>query len=192
MITVQNLKKIAPNIKQAPLSIYPELLNQIMPKYEINNKGRVAAFVAQILHESGEFKWLRELASGNAYEGREDLGNKYPGDGKKFKGRGLIQVTGRGNYAKCSEALFGDHRLTTNPDILATPQYAVESACWFWKSKGLNEIADMPEDWIKIVKSDVSKDRSYTKQQYICRKINGGFNGLAEREAYYERALKEL
>ena len=128
-ITPEQLKAIVPHISKDALATYVPLLNDIFPKWEINTPQRIQMFIAQVAHESGSFKYTRELASGNAYEGRKDLGNIFPGDGKKFKGKGLIQVTGRNNYQECSLALFGDNKLLLNPDILATPQYAVESPC---------------------------------------------------------------
>jgi putative chitinase len=186
-ITSHQLKAIAPHASMDSVLLYSAVLSEAVDKWEINTPQRLQAFLAQLAHESGYFRYIREIASGNAYEGRKDLGNIYPGDGKKFKGRGLIQITGRNNYLACSMALFGDNRLLKNPDILATPQYAVESACWFWKKTGLNEIADKPDTWTKKV-----GEKTYTKFQWITRKINGGLNGISDREELYERAKKFL
>lgn len=191
-LTKLQLKEIAPGTNHFALDTYPALLSDAMPRWEINTPQRVQAFLAQLAHESGSFKYVREIASGNAYEGRRDLGNIFPGDGKRFKGRGLIQCTGRTNYQECSLALFGDNRLLLNPDILATPTYAVESACWFWKTKGLNEIADKPEDWEKVIVREDGSTKRYSKIQWITRKINGGLNGINEREEMYERAKKAI
>ena len=127
----KELKFIAPSTNAAACNIYPILLCELMPKYDINTTQRVQCFLSQLAHESGCFVYTREIASGIAYEGRADLGNTQPGDGKKFKGRGLIQITGRNNYKECSRALFGDDRLLTNPALLEEPRYATESACWF-------------------------------------------------------------
>lgn len=142
-----------------------------MPQYGIDTDLRASAFLAQIGHESLQLIYTAEIASGVRYEGRADLGNTEPGDGKRFKGRGLIQITGRANYAACSQALFNDDRLLQFPELLEDPRYAVHSACWFWQKHGLNELAD---------KRDF---------RTITRRINGGFNGLAERTAFYETAL---
>jgi putative chitinase len=172
MITSEQLKQIAPYTNESAASIYPELLNELMPRYDINTPERIAAFIAQLAHESGSFRYVREIASGAAYEGRKDLGNLYKGDGKKFKGRGLIQVTGRGNYLKCSMALFGDDRLIHNPEILATPRYAVESACWFWKSNSLNKYADSGDF------------------KGLTKRINGGLNGWIDRQNFFKRATQ--
>lgn len=149
-------------------------LNAAMEEFEINTPKREAAFIAQLAHESGSFRYVREIASGKAYEGRVDLGNTEPGDGVRFKGRGLIQITGRANYQACSVALFGDDRLVASPVLLETPPEACRSAAWFWKSRSLNNLADL------------GKFLSITKR------INGGTNGLADREAYYKRAKEVL
>lgn len=191
-VTPEILKYICPNISIDASLLYPAYLNEYFPKWEINTLQRMQMFLAQIAHESGSFKYTREIASGNAYEGRSDLGNVFSGDGKKFKGRGLIQVTGRANYQSCSLALFGDNRLLTNPDILATPRYATESACWFWKTRGLNELSDRPEDWEKVIIRSDGQKKTYSKIQWITRKINGGLNGINEREEFYERAKRFL
>lgn len=106
------------------------------------------------------------------YGGR--MGNVEPGDGWKYRGRGLIQITGRDNYAACSKALFGDDRLLRNPELLEQPEWACMSAAWFWDSRGLNSLAD---------KGDIVG---------ITKKINGGTNGLEDRKALYDKALKVL
>lgn len=140
-------------------------LQMLMPHYEIDNPLRQAAFLAQVAHESGRFIYTEEIASGKAYEGRADLGNTRPGDGVRFKGRGLIQLTGRANYAEFSAHCGID--FIENPALLSTPQYAVHSACWFWSERGLNALADVGE-FKKITKI-----------------INGGYNGLEQRTAFY-------
>jgi putative chitinase len=191
-ITPDILRKICPHIRNDAALVYPDYINEYAPKYEVNTPQRMQMFLAQVAHESGSFRYTREIASGNAYEGRTDLGNVFPGDGVKFKGKGLIQITGRSNHQSCSLALFGDNRLLLNPDIIATPRYATESAFWFWKTKGLNELCDKPEDWEKeIIRNDGEKKR-YSKIQWITRKINGGLNGINEREEFYERAKKAV
>jgi putative chitinase len=186
MITLQQLKQIIPGAKHP--EVYLPHLNELMPKYGIDSPIRQAAFIAQIAHESGSLNYVREIASGDAYEGRKDLGNIYPGDGRKFKGRGLIQITGRVNYLALSHHIFKDASLTMNPELLAIPQYAVLSACWFWNGKGLNDVADKPETWTRLSKNG----RTYTKIQWISRTINGGLNGIAERVHFYEKAKSVL
>jgi len=180
-ITAQQLLQILPNAGQKA-GVFVPALNAAMGKYAIVTRLRIAAFIAQIGHESGQLQWVRELG-GDQYLSKYDtgtlakrLGNtpEADGDGQKYRGRGLIQVTGRANYAACSEALFGDARLLNTPELLEHPVYAALSAGWFWQRAGLNTLADQG-DFLTIT-----------------RRINGGTNGLSDREALYERALKVL
>lgn len=169
MITLEDLKKICPLTNGAKLAVFVDPLNETMREFEIDQSGiREAAFLAQLAHESGGFNYVSELASGKAYEGRRDLGNDQPGDGVKYKGRGLIQITGKNNYRSCGAVLGLD--LVAKPSLLERPQYAARSAGWFWNSRGLNAFADKG-DFITIT-----------------RRINGGLNGYKDRYSYYERA----
>lgn len=151
-------------------------LNDAMRKYDISSARRAAHFIAQIAHESGRFCYVSEIwgptAAQKKYEGRSDLGNVVVGDGYKFRGRGYIQITGRANYKSCGDALGID--LITNPELLTTRQGAAMSAAWFWHSRGLNALADADN------------------VRQITRKINGGFNGMADREALLKKAKKAL
>ncbi|OBZ25491.1 lysozyme [Pseudomonas protegens] len=180
-ITAQQLLQILPNAG-AKAGVFVPALNAAMSKYAIITRLRMAAFIAQIGHESGQLQWVRELG-GDQYLSKYDtgtlakrLGNtpEADGDGQKYRGRGLIQITGRANYEACSEALFSDARLLNTPELLETPVYAALSAGWFWQRAGLNTLADKG-DFLTITK-----------------RINGGTNGLADREALYQRALKVL
>jgi putative chitinase len=191
-ITSQQLKQIVPAIKSDVLTVYPKHLNSILPKYSIDTPERVRCFLAQVAHESGSFNYTREIASGRAYEGRKDLGNIYPGDGVKFKGRGLIQITGRSNYEAVSKALFGDMTAVKNPEVLATPQYAVESAYWYWKVNNLNYICDQAEDWTHTSFPGTAKEHTYTRFEYLTVRINGGLNGYSERLDFYKRAKQVI
>ncbi|KMN12213.1 chitinase [Pseudomonas weihenstephanensis] len=174
-ITVQQLLLILPNAGQVA-GVFAPVLNTAMNRYQIVGTQRVAAFIAQIGHESGQLKYMREIwgptAAQARYEGRADLGNTHPGDGSTFRGRGLIQITGRSNYKTCGEALGLD--LITQPELLEKPQHACMSAAWFWATRGLNTLADEG------------------KFDTITSRINGGLNGLADRQALYARALKVL
>ncbi|NWB62356.1 glycoside hydrolase family 19 protein, partial [Pseudomonas sp. F1002] len=128
-ITEQQLLQILPNAgRQA--GVFVPVLNTAMAKYGIVTRLRIAAFIAQVGHESGQFRWLKELwgptAQQASYEGRTDLGNTVNGDGFKYRGRGLIQITGRANYAACGDALSLD--LINKPELLEQPQYAAMSA----------------------------------------------------------------
>lgn len=152
-------------------TVFAGLLNA-MREGKIDNKLRVSAFIAQVAHESGAFRYMEEIASGEAYEGRKNLGNTQPGDGKKFKGRGYIQLTGRTNYTKAAKDL--SLPLIEKPELAATYDNAPRIAVWFWNSRKLNDLADRKE-FDKITKL-----------------INGGFNGKADRDAIYENCLKVL
>ncbi|MGK5012653.1 glycoside hydrolase family 19 protein [Janthinobacterium sp. MDB2-8] len=156
--------------RRATLFLTP--LNAAMAEFGIDTPLRQASFLAQVGHESGQLRHVRELASGAAYEGRADLGNVVAGDGVRFKGRGLLQVTGRANYAACGVALGLD--LLAAPQLLEQAAAACRSAGWFWQSRGLNRLADAGD------------------QERVTRRINGGVNGLAERLALYQAARKVL
>lgn len=171
MITITQLLAIMPYAK-ARAAKFLDALNATMAEFDINTPARQASFLSQVGHESGQLLYVEELASGAAYEGRRDLGNTTAGDGKRFKGRGLIQVTGRDNYRKCGAALGLD--LLTRPELLCDPVNACRSAGWFWKENGLNELADAGD------------------QVRITRRVNGGTNGLADRLALYDAAHKTL
>ena len=174
-ITPQQLLQILPNAGQVS-GVFAPVLNTAMNRYQIVGAKRVAAFIAQIGHESGQLKYVKEIwgptAAQARYEGRADLGNTQPGDGSKFRGRGLIQITGRANYKACGEALGLD--LIRQPELLEKPHHACMSAAWFWASRGLNTMADAGQF------------------DTITRRINGGQNGAADRQALYARALKVL
>lgn len=154
-------------------------INSAMSKYDINTKERVLAFLSQIGHESAHLRTTTEYASGEAYEGRADLGNTVKGDGVKYKGRGAIQLTGRTNYLQASKALGKD--FINNPELLAQPKYAVEASAWWWKNHGLNEVADTMD--IKKPLTDPINKSAFEK---ITRIINGGKTGLQQREDNWE------
>ena len=174
-ITAQQLLQILPNA--GPVAgVFVPVLNTAMNRYQIIGTKRVAAFIAQIGHESGQLKYVKEIwgptAAQARYEGRKDLGNTLAGDGSKYRGRGLIQITGRANYMACGEGLGLD--LIKQPELLEKPQHACMSAAWFWASRGLNTLADAGQ---------------FDK---INQRINGGQNGAADRQTLYARALKVL
>lgn len=175
------LLEIMPNAR-SQAGVFISALNTAMLRFNINTPKRIAAFLAQIGHESGQLHYVRELGS-EQYLSKYDtgtlatrLGNtpEPDGDGQKYRGRGLIQITGRDNYRQCSLGLFGDDRLLFLPELLEKPQWAAESAAWFWQQNGLNELAD--------------RDQFNS----ITRRINGGLNGLQDRLQLWARARAVL
>lgn len=150
--------------------LYPHVV-ETLAEFGLTTPLRQAHFLAQLCHESGSFNYLEELASGEDYEGRDDLGNVEEGDGVRFKGRGLIQITGRANYGDCGEALGVD--LIANPDRLSDPDLACRSAGWFWNTRNLSDFAD---------RDDVDS---------ITYRINGGYNGYDDR-LYYLDVAKDV
>lgn len=181
MLTAQQL--------QAATGCTPERAAQWLPHiaaacetFAINTPGRLAAFLAQIGHESGRLVHVREIwgptPAQQRYEGRADLGNTQPGDGKRYMGRGLIQTTGRANYRATRDGLAlylpDVPDLEVMPALLERPDLAAMSAAWYWHSRDLNTFADLG-DFIRITK-----------------RINGGTNGLADRLALYEAARAVL
>lgn len=171
MITADQLVQIMPNSKKW-VDKFVGPLNDAMKEFGIDTPKRQAAFLAQVGHESGQLMYVREIASGSAYEGRKDLGNTSPGDGVKYKGRGLIQITGKANYILLMLDL--DIDCVLQPELLETPVNACRSAGWYWKKNKLNQYADSG-DFITLTK-----------------RINGGTNGLADRQALYARAKQVL
>jgi putative chitinase len=170
-VTPETLAK-ALTIGQLRAQTWADPLSAAMALYAIDSPARQAAFVAQVGHESGRLVYVRELwgptPSQEGYEGRADLGNTVKGDGFKFRGRGLIQVTGRTNYQRCGDGLGLD--LLNHPELLEQPSNAALSAAWFWNVHGLNAYADTGDF------------------NTITRRINGGTNGLQDRLALWALA----
>ena len=146
-------------------------LNRCLTHFNINTPNRIRHFISQISHESGGGKWIKELASGDAYEGRTDLGNTQPGDGRKFKGAGFIQMTGRYNYQKFADYIK-DPRVMEGVDYVALNYPATSSGFW-WMTNKMNELCDT----------------NPTVEQ-VTRRVNGGTRGLADRQMYYARCLE--
>ena len=181
LLTVLQLQQIFPNAR-SQAGVFISALNAAMEGHDINTPKRSAAFLAQVGHESGQLHYVRELG-GDQYLNKYDtgtlavrLGNTpaLDGDGQTYRGRGLIQITGRQNYRQCSLGLFGDERLLRLPELLEQPQWAAESAAWFWAQNGLNELADR------------------SQFNSITRRINGGLNGLQDRLQLWARARAVL
>lgn len=174
-LTPEILVAACPNVKNAQQ--FCDIINiNGIELAELNTPERLAMFTAQTLHESGGWKYVREIWGPTdwqkKYEGHKGLGNTEPGDGVKFKGRGLIQLTGRSNYQKFSNWIK-DPSIMDHPELVEAPKYAVESACWFWASNNLNDLVP-----------DIKK---------VTKRINGAkMLGLEERTKYYNKLLELL
>ncbi len=186
MISAGQLQRIMPSATPASIANFIGPLNATMDEFGITTPARQAAFLAQIGHESGSLRYVREIASGAAYDNRADLGNTRPDaialaelagttPGRYYKGRGLIQITGYNNYRACSRDLLHDaDELCKHPEMLEMLPLSVRSAAWYWDSRDLNALADAG------------------KFDLITKAINGGYNGMADRQAYHARAQKAL
>lgn len=202
MITAAILSAVMPQAGAANIALYIDPLADACAEFDIGTPLRLASFLAQVAHESGQLSRVSEnlnysvaglvatfpkyftaatapayarqpeKIANKVYAGRMGNGDEASGDGWRFRGRGLIQVTGRTNYGACAAALGLD--LLTEPALLAAPVPACRSAAWFWKERGLNGLAEA-RDFVTIT-----------------RRINGGIHGLAERQAYYDRACAVL
>lgn len=171
-ITEQILRAIAPQANESIISGLVDPLNNYLPQYGINTLLRLDHFLGQSAEETAGFRTLVEYASGNEYEGRQDLGNTQPGDGARYKGRGIFQLTGRANYRSLGAKLGID--LENNPELAATPEVAVRVACEYWNSRGISALADQDN------------------LDGVTRRINGGTNGIQDRSIYTDRADNAL
>ncbi|HEY9107501.1 MAG TPA: glycoside hydrolase family 19 protein [Roseateles sp.] len=157
--------------KDEDVADFSPRLKQVMANRHIDTPLRQAHFLAQVGHESGEFRFRAEIANGEAYQGRVDLGNLQPGDGRKFKGRGLIQLTGRANYGEYGRAIGREAELLDKPELVETdPELCVDVAGWFWAKRNLNNLADV---------DDLTS---------LTRRVNGGLNGIDDRRRLLLRA----
>lgn len=175
-VTVEQLTAIMPNLPPDKAQQYLPALNAAMQEGDITTPMRRAAFLAQLAHESCEFRYFEELGD-DAYFHQYDpgqpntaAGNTQPGDGPRYHGRGPIQLTGRGNYRAAGRALGLD--LEDDPELAARPDIGFRIAQWYWTARGINALADA---------GDFAA---------VTRAVNGGYNGLQAREAYYRRALE--
>lgn len=171
-LTREQLQRVMKWASDARIDRFLAPLGAAMDRNGIDTPLRRAHFLAQLGHESGSLRYTEEIADGTAYEGREDLGNVEPGDGPRFKGRGLIQLTGRANYR--------EYGRDAGLDLLSTPEHArvlatddrlaADVAGWFWRTLDLNALADADD------------------LRAVTRRINGGLNGLNDRADFLERA----
>ena len=202
MITKEHLRSAIPDAKDSSIEKYYEPLIAAMEHYKINNKNRIAAFLANLAHESAAFNTIEENLNYSAqrlvavwpkhfrgrnlrlyhrqpqkianlvYANRMGNGDKNSGDGWRYRGRGLIQLTGKDNYQMFSDAIDAD--IVSNPDWILTPEGATISAGWFWNSRKLNSLADVED------------------LKEITRKINGGYHGHEDRVKRYRHIKKVL
>ncbi|MFT3848651.1 MAG: hypothetical protein QM739_08200 [Propionivibrio sp.] len=190
IVTVEHLAAIAGRTTPR----MPELatwMNSLCPAYEIDTAQEYSHFLAQACHETDHFKTLREYASGSAYEGRADLGNTQPGDGVRFRGRGIFQTTGRANYLQLGIRKGRRDLFINTPELLEQPEYAVWSACEFWKTRSLNDAANHADgDLLK--KKYRGNIIDVSPVEYISLTINGGYRGMDERKKYYALAQQTL
>ena len=161
-------------------------MNHWFPQFNIDTKSEICHFLAQAAHETDSFNALEEYASGEAYEGRRDLGNINPGDGVKYKGRGVFQTTGLANYVRL-DSILNEPSISfeLHPEMLETAQFAVWSACVFWNDRHFNDIANMRDGEIVYVKR---LDKNLTSLQYITYRVNGSIKTVPQRQKFYERA----
>lgn len=181
-VTIEQLQAVMPRMVRNPKTCAALLphLQAAMEEAQISTRLRMCAFLAQVAHESGEFKYLKEIWGPTPQQLKYEpgtslakmLGNTEPGDGERYMGRGPIQLTGRANYRACGRALGLD--LENHPELAELPEVAYRVACWYWTSHGLNALADKGAF------------------DAITKSINGGYNGKAERDAYYQKALKAI
>lgn len=164
----RSLQRVVPGLTTERYKQLARDLAQAMHEHQITTRRRATMFIAQVAHESAGFRYTEEIASGQAYEGRLDLGNVHPGDGKRFKGRSYIQITGRNNYRAVSQALHVNFE--QSPHLLAQPKWAAKAAAWWFETHGCNELCDR-NDFVGLTK-----------------RINGGINGLSSRQAYLFKA----
>lgn len=186
IITVDHLKGIAGKATKLMPGLV-EHINLICPEYGIDEPHEFAHFLAQACHETAYFRTLQEYASGEAYEGRMDLGNTEKGDGVRFKGRGIFQTTGRANYTQLGIAYKIPNLFIDTPTLLEQPKYAVWSACEYWKTRNINDIANMPDTYILKCKRKGTV-HEVPPVDYISMVINGGFNGIEDRRKLYWKA----
>jgi len=171
----QTMREVAPTFSGAPAASQAKIIAEAgavlaatLESYDITSRLRIAHFLGQTCEESAGYRTTEEFASGREYEGRQDLGNTQRGDGPRYKGRGLLQLTGRANYADYGKALGVD--LVNNPTLAAQPALSLKIACEYWKRHDIN--------------ADCDRDDA----QAVTRKVNGGLNGLSDRIAFTQKA----
>ncbi len=174
-VDAQTMREVAPHFsgdlfirQEAITSAVGAVLAETLESYQIDTRLRIAHFLGQTCHESAGFRTTEEFASGERYEGRADLGNNEPGDGPRYKGRGLLQLTGRANYRELGKVLGVG--LEEDPELAAEPVLSLKIACEYWTRKKINAACDR-DDIVDVT-----------------RLVNGGSNGLEDRRGYTAKA----
>jgi putative chitinase len=175
LVDAQTMREIAPHFSGAPAASQAKIISEVgavlaatLASYDITSRLRIAHFLGQTCEESAGYRTTEEFASGREYEGRQDLGNTQKGDGPRFKGRGLLQLTGRANYVDYGKAFGVD--LVDNPTLAAQPALSLKIACEYWKRRNIN--------------ADCDRDDA----RAVTKKVNGGDNGLSERIVFTQKA----
>ena len=181
-ITESQLLRAYPQTDKKRVGEFVRVFNEWSSRFGIDTKARVVHFLAQVWHESGALRYTEEIASGQAYEWRADLGNTQKGDGRRFKGRGLLQLTGRANYQAYARSGFCTGNLMSRPELLSQSPGHTKSAMWFWWKSGLNQAADQD--------NGIANGENVARS--ITRRINGGQNGIAQRLFFYRRFKREF
>lgn len=189
-ITATHLAAIA-GAKTPLMDLLAAEITDQCPKYGIDTPQEMAHFLAQACHETDHFRTLQEYASGSAYEGRADLGNTQPGDGIRYKGRGIFQTTGRANYLALGIKSGLPNQFIVSPSELEMPHYAVWSALEYWTPRSLNDIANHLDSDL-LNKKYRGQIIQVSPVEFISITINGGYNGMDQRKAFYAKAKAVL
>lgn len=178
-ITQKQLLDAVPGLYKARLDEFVASFNMFHAYFGLNTRDRIIHYLAQVFHESGSLRYVEELSSGAQYEGRKDLGNTQKGDGKRFKGRGFIQLTGRKNYQDFYNDEWCSDNIVAYPNLVSNFPLNQMVSMWFWDRNNLNDLADLDNG---------TNGEDIVKK--ITRKVNGGYNGLDERVKFYQKFKK--
>ena len=178
-ITQKQLLDAVPGLYKARLDEFVASFNMFHAYFGLNTRDRIIHYLAQVFHESGSLRYVEELSSGAQYEGRKDLGNTQKGDGKRFKGRGFIQLTGRKNYQDFYNDGWCSDNVVAYPNLVSNFPLNQMVSMWFWDRNNLNDLADLDNG---------TNGEDIVKK--ITRKVNGGYNGLDERVKFYQKFKK--
>jgi putative chitinase len=171
-LSAGQLRAIMPKLDAGRADTFLKPLGGAMKEFGITTPKRQAAFLAQVAHECGQLRFQEEMMASQSHENRAELGNTSPGDGAKYKGRGPLMLTGRANYKAAGQALKLD--LEAKPELVSQPDIGCRVAGWYWKTQGLNELADRGDF------------------RGITQHIHGDLVGLDARMKFYRQAKQVL